>query len=101
MGKESSAYSKKLRARIIISGRVQGVLFRDSIRRRADKAGIKGWVRNIKGGKVEAVLEGDDLAVLEIIEWAHKGPFLAKVKNVDIFWEDYKGEFNDFKIIYG
>jgi acylphosphatase len=100
LDKESLVCSKKLRARIIVSGRVQRVLFRDSIRRRADKAGVKGWVKNIKDGRVEAVLEGDNLALLRVIEWAHKGPFLAKVRNVDIIWEDYKGEFNDFKIIY-
>ena len=98
MAKEDLKYDSKIRARIIISGRVQGVMFRDSMKRKADKLGVCGWVRNIPNRRVEAVLEGDKLNVLDLIEWAHKGSFLARVDEVKIFWDDYKKEFNDFII---
>jgi len=100
LGKEDYRSKKNLRARIIISGRVQGVLFRDSMKRQARKIGVFGWVRNIKSWKVEAIIEGDEIKVLKLIDWAHKGPLLAKVDNIDIFWEDYKKEFDDFIIKY-
>jgi len=89
-----------VRAHIFVSGRVQGVFFRENTRKRAEKLGIKGWVRNLPDGRVEAVFEGEEQAVKEIIKWAQKGPIWAKVEEVEVKWEEYKGEFNDFQIIY-
>ena len=86
------------RAHIFISGRVQMVLFRDSMRRKANQLWLKGWVKNLDDNRVEAVIEGEK--VEELIEWAKKGPVLSRVDNVDINWENYQGEFNNFKIRY-
>ena len=91
---------EKIRAHIIISGRVQGVFFRDSMRIRAKKLGIGGWVKNLRTGQVEAVFEGDKDKVEEIIDWARKGPILAKVQDLQVEWQEYKGEFTDFEIKY-
>ncbi|MEM3616164.1 MAG: acylphosphatase [Candidatus Methanomethylicia archaeon] len=89
-----------VRAHIFVSGRVQGVFFRSNMRNIAHTYGISGWVRNTSDGRVEAVLEGSEDAVKRVIEWAHRGPPLAHVDNVEIFWEEYKGEFRNFRIRY-
>jgi len=93
-------YMENTRAHVIISGRVQGVWFRSSTKDKAKELGIKGWVRNTLDGKVEAVFEGPREKVEKIIKWCHKGPVLARVIDVNVEWEEYKGEFEDFKIIY-
>lgn len=70
--------------RVLVSGRVQGVWFRESCRREAEAAGVAGWVRNNPDGTVEALLEGDEGAVQRVIEWMHTGPPLARVTAVDV-----------------
>lgn len=90
----------KVRAHVFISGFVQGVFFRSNTKRMADMLGLKGWVRNLPDGRVEAVFEGEKPAVDEIIKWCHKGPPGAEVEKVEVIWEDYTGEFKDFKIRY-
>ena len=69
--------------RIVVSGRVQGVFFRDSLRRTAESRGVSGWVRNRDDGTVEAHLEGDADAVASVTDWAHRGPSRADVTSVD------------------
>ena len=91
---------KMVRAHIYISGYVQGVFFRSNMKEVADRHGVKGWVRNLPDGRVEAVLEGPEDAVNRVIEWARRGPPLADVEDVEVKWEEYKGEFEDFKIKY-
>ncbi|MEM2253888.1 MAG: acylphosphatase [Desulfurococcaceae archaeon] len=88
------------RAHIKVYGIVQGVFFRSSMKRVADKLGVKGWVRNLPDGSVEAVVEGPRDRVEELIKWAHKGPSLARVDRVEVVWEQYIGEFKDFRIKY-
>ncbi|MEM3507219.1 MAG: acylphosphatase, partial [Candidatus Bathyarchaeia archaeon] len=61
----------------------------------------KGWVRNLPDGRVEAVFEGEKEKVDKIIEFCRHGPPDAMVKNVEIIWEEWKGEFKDFRIKYG
>jgi len=92
--------ARMVRAHLFISGRVQGVFFRANMRRVAREHGVKGWVRNLPDGRVEAVLEGPEDAVKKVIEWAHRGPPLARVEKVEVYWEDYRGEFDDFTIRY-
>lgn len=83
-----------------VSGRVQGVFFRSETRDKAVKLGITGWVRNLSDGRVEAVFEGEEERVKEIIEFCKRGPPGAKVTSVEVKWENYLGEFRDFKIKY-
>lgn len=91
----------KVRAHVFISGRVQGVFFRSETRYEAKKRGVKGWVRNMPDGKVEAVFEGEEKSVKELIEFCRRGPSGARVKNIHVIWENYTGEFKDFEIRYG
>jgi acylphosphatase len=90
----------KARAHIFVSGFVQGVFFRSNTQERARQLGLKGWVRNLEDGRVEAVFEGEKEKVLKMIEWAERGPEFAKVENIEVNWEEYKGEFDDFEIRY-
>jgi len=89
----------KVRAHIIVSGRVQGIFFRTETRHKAKKHGLEGWVRNLRDGEVEAVFEGTEKAVKELIEFCRLGPPGARVIHVDVKWESYTGEFKDFQII--
>jgi acylphosphatase len=90
--------TRLVRAHIIVSGLVQGVFYRATMQEVARSLGVTGWVRNLPDGRVEAVAEGDEEAVKKLIEWAWRGPRLARVENVEVKWEDYKGEFRDFYI---
>jgi acylphosphatase len=89
---------KKVRAHLIISGRVQGVAFRYYALDIAQSLEIKGWVRNCWNGKVEIVMEGEEEEVEQLINWCYRGPGGAIVEKVDIKWEKYRGEFNTFGI---
>ncbi len=88
------------RVRVIISGHVQGVLFRADTKVKADYLGIFGWIRNNHDGSVEAVFEGEDKKIEDILRWCRKGPVFAKVANVRIIIEKYTGEFKNFSIKY-
>ena len=87
------------RAHVFVSGRVQGVWFRASTRDKAEELSLNGWVRNLPDGRVEAVFEGDDRAVEEMVEWCRHGPTMARVDTVDIEYEKPQGE-RSFRIIY-
>jgi acylphosphatase len=90
----------KVRAHVYVSGRVQGVFFRSQTADIAQRLGINGWVRNLSDGRVEAQFEGEKEQVEEEIEFCRRGPPGAYVQNVDIRWEDWRGEFRDFKVLY-
>jgi len=90
----------KVRARVYVSGMVQGVFFRSETRDEASRRGVTGWVRNLRDGRVEAVFEGEKDKVAELIEFCRRGPRGARVTEVVVSWEDYKGEFQDFKARY-
>jgi acylphosphatase len=79
------------RRRVVVGGRVQGVFFRDSVRRRAEGAGVAGWVRNTLEGTVEAVFEGDPAAVDELVEFCRRGPSRAEVTSVEVTDEEPEG----------
>jgi acylphosphatase len=80
-----------VRYRVLISGRVQGVFFRDSCRRVAEQYGVVGWVRNLADGRVEAVFEGQAEDVGHLLDWAHHGPRLAAVEAVAVQPEPPEG----------
>jgi acylphosphatase len=77
-----------------IYGRVQGVMFRESLRQEAELRGITGWVRNRRDGSVEALVQGEASAVDAIIVWTGRGPDLAIVERVEV--ADAAGEYGDF-----
>ena len=91
---------KKIRVHLIIEGRVQGVWFRESTKRKALSLGVYGWVRNLPDGTVEVVAEGDEDKVRELVKWCHKGPPAAEVTNVREQEEEYIGEFSSFNVLY-
>jgi acylphosphatase len=80
-----------VRRRVVAHGLVQGVFFRDSVRRRADAAGVSGWVRNNRDGTVEAVFEGDAGAVERLAAFCRRGPRGALVERVEVFEEEPEG----------
>jgi acylphosphatase len=88
----------KTRVHIFVSGRVQGVFFRQKTKQESERLRVTGWVRNLPEGRVEAVFEGEETAVKELEEYCHHGPSSAVVTNVDSIWEPYRGEFSDFKV---
>jgi acylphosphatase len=75
----------------LISGQVQGVFFRHETRLRAREKGLSGWVRNLPDGRVEAIFEGPDEAVEEMVRWCRRGPGGAEVGRVDVRREDPEG----------
>lgn len=85
---------------MFIKGKVQGVYFRQNLRIVAKRLKVSGWVRNLKDGRVEAVMEGDERKVSEVIEWCHAGPSEARVDDVSVQYEPYTGEFSSFKVLY-
>jgi acylphosphatase len=98
--KKGPENNKKIRARVRITGKVQGVYFRQNTRIVANRHRVSGWVKNLKDGRVEAVLEGNEMDVSEVIEWFYAGPPKAIVDDVQIKYEPYIGEFQEFKVKY-
>ena len=80
-----------IRLRLLIHGRVQGVWFRDSVRRTAAEHGVSGWAENLPDGSVEAVLEGDRAAVQAVATFCRRGPRHARVDHVDEHQEEAEG----------
>lgn len=80
-----------IRKRVLVAGRVQGVYFRDTCRRVAERRGVAGWVRNLDDGRVEAVFEGADEPVGALVAWAGEGPDSAVVTEVLVHDEPAEG----------
>ena len=80
-----------IRRRVLISGRVQGVSFRDTCRQVATERGVAGWVRNLGDGRVEAVFEGAAEQVDRMVEWVNEGPRLADVDDIAVQTEPAQG----------
>ncbi len=80
-----------IRKRVVVSGRVQDVFFRDSARREADSAGVAGWVRNLSDGRVEAVFEGSAADVDRLVRWCRSGPDAAEVSHLQAYDEAPEG----------
>ena len=79
------------RARVLVSGRVQGVGYRVSAASRARSLDLVGWIRNLHDGRVEAVFEGEPERVVSMVEWCGRGPGGARVDGVDVTWEEPAG----------
>ena len=90
--------SMLMRAHILVSGHVQGVFFRDHTKRWAISLDLTGWVKNLPSSQVEILVEGDDKKIRGLIGKVDQGPPMARVETAVIDWEEYVGEFNDFRI---
>ena len=80
-----------MRRRVVIHGSVQGVFFRDSLRRLAEQHGVSGWARNTSEGTVEAVFEGESEAVERLVSFANTGPPDSRVDAVDVHEDEPEG----------
>jgi len=89
-----------IRVHVLISGRVQGVFYRTSTRDIAEQYGLTGWVKNTSDGRVEAVFEGEETTIKDMIAWCYKGPRLAEVSDVSVDYKKFLGEFKEFCIAY-
>lgn len=87
--------SERVTRRLVVRGRVQGVWYRESMRREAEALGVAGWVRNRTDGTVEAVVQGTAVAVEAIVAWARRGPDEARVEAIDV--EPGEGTFSGFE----
>ena len=87
-----------IRAHIIIEGRVQGVGYRANTRRYANQLGLIGWVRNLRDGRVEIIVEGNEEMIDRLIQWCYRGPASAYVSKVNVEKSMPTREFRDFKI---
>ena len=76
------------RAHVFVSGKVQGVFYRATTSERASEVGVDGWVKNLDDGRVEAVFEGPEEAVEEMVEWCHEGSSQARVEAVEVEWQE-------------
>lgn len=90
----------KKRVHVWISGRVHGVFFRAFTRDVAERAGVGGWVRNLRDSRVEAVFEGEENNVRQVIDWCRRGSPLSRVDDVEVIEEPYVGEFASFSITH-
>ena len=93
-------------AHVLIQGFVQGIGFRQFILRHAQDLRLKGWVRNLEDGRVEAMFQsstGSDQEakekIEEMIKLCRRGPFLAEVENVEVTWEEAEAELEGFEIV--
>ncbi|MDQ3671538.1 MAG: acylphosphatase [Actinomycetota bacterium] len=77
-----------IRRRVVVRGLVQGVFFRDTLRRRAVAANVSGWARNRPDGALEAIFEGEPATVDELVALCHEGPRGARVDEVEVTAED-------------
>jgi len=82
-----------------IRGRVQGVFFRESARRQAVALGVRGWVKNLPDGSVEAAAEGSQDSVQAFIQWCHQGPSSARVEEVVVQEQTPGAPLSDFRVL--
>jgi len=99
MGRNRPDQVPMVRARLVISGWVQGVYFRASAREVADAQHLSGWVRNRMDGSVEAVIEGEQGTVRAFIAWCQQCPPGAQVTDVQVTMEPYTDEYHGFRIV--
>lgn len=88
------------RVHILVTGRVQGVFFRQSLKSMARRNGVFGWVKNLDDGRVEAMLEGGKAGVDRVVMWARVGPANSRVDDITVIDGTYAGEFSRFDVRY-
>ncbi len=98
MSARSDSDDTRSRVHVVISGKVQGVFFRANVRDLALKLNVNGWIKNLPNGRVEAMFEGKNDDVEKMINFCKTGPLGAKVDDIEVKREDYRGEFSGFTI---
>jgi len=88
-----------MKARIIVSGVVQGVFYRENTRQAARDIGIRGRVRNLPDGTVEILAEGEEEKIRELEKWCYQGSPMSKVDNVQVSEAEFE-DFREFNIAY-
>jgi acylphosphatase len=96
----ASSSGDRSRANLLVRGKVQGVFFRATTLETAQRLRLTGWVQNLPDGRVEIMVEGPRRTVEELIAWAHVGPPMADVEQVEVRWEQPRHEFETFRIEY-
>ena len=91
---------KQQRVHLLVSGKVQGVFFRQALKVIAKRNNVFGWVRNLPDKRVEAKLEGDSKFVNLVIEWVRVGPANSRVDGIEVSNEEFKNEFSTFEVLY-
>ncbi len=94
------ASNMKKEIRCTITGRVQMVMFRDFVARKAHAFDLSGTVQNRDDGSVRVIAQGEEENLTQLITYLHKGPFLARVARVDVEWREPSEMFQGFKILY-
>lgn len=89
-----------VRKSVVVTGRVQGVAFRNYTQKTALDLGVKGWVKNLPNGDVEGCFEGEEHAVQALVDWCRKGPSAARVDRLIEREGRHTGEFGTFEIRY-
>jgi len=87
-----------IRAHLSVSGRVQGVFYRKHVQERARNLHLVGWARNAIDGRVEIVVEGKKEQVEQFLKECKEGSTLAQVQDIEVEYEKYAGEFDDFEV---
>jgi len=90
----------KMRAHVVVAGKVQGVFFRAEAASKAKRLNVTGWIRNLPDGRVEAVFEGEEANVEKMIDFCRRGPPNAYVVRMDVRRQDWRGEFDNFTVRY-
>jgi len=88
------------RVRLFVTGRVQGVFFRQNLKAKSIQNDVFGWVKNLQDGRVECLLEGNEENISLLVEWANNGPANAIVENVEVHNEKFDNEFTKFDVLY-
>jgi acylphosphatase len=86
------------RVHLLVTGRVQGVAFRAATAEAARRLGVRGWVRNLADGRVEAEAEGERAAVEALVAWCRRGPPAARVDHLAVGWGEPRGDLGPFAI---
>ena len=88
------------RVRLFVTGRVQGVFFRQSLKAKSIQNDVFGWVKNLQDGRVECLLEGNEKNISVLVKWVNSGPANAIVENVEVHNEKFDNEFTKFDVLY-
>jgi acylphosphatase len=88
------------RAHALVTGRVQGVFYRSNTKKQAQLRGLAGYVRNLNDGRVEAVFQGEEDIVKDMLKWCRQGPEYAYVEKVEVDWEKPEKDCKTFEFRY-